>query len=125
MSSQVGAPPGLSKRSLELWTELQAMYEFTVADEAILRRSLEAYDLHDELQAGARKVGRSSKDARSLLGAARDAALVGLRHWAALGFPKADLGATRRPGRPSGDDWSRQRRQARARVTGRPLGGTA
>jgi hypothetical protein len=124
MSSQVGPPPGLSKRSLSLWTELQADYEFTVPDEAILRRALEAYDLSDELQVAARKVGVSSKDARALLAAARDAALVGLRHWAALGFPKADLGAPRR-GRPSGDDWSRQRRQARAHVTGRPLGGTA
>jgi hypothetical protein len=96
----VKPPKALSPRSRALWTELHSAYDFTVADEAILERALESYDVHDSLMKSARRAGVDSKDARALLGAARDASLVALRHWAALGFAKIDL-ATRGPGRPS------------------------
>ena len=92
---------------------LRAAYEFSPADEVLLPLALAAYDLRDELEASARAAGISTKEGRALLSAARDAALVGLRHWLALGFPKADAGAPRRPGRQPGENWSRQRRQAR------------
>jgi hypothetical protein len=115
-------PPALSKRSRALWEQLHGRYELSVADEAILRRALEAYDVHDSLMATARAAGLAAKDSRALLGAARDAALVGLRHWAALGFGKADQSAPRRPGRPSDTAWSSTRRRERDHLTGQPLG---
>jgi hypothetical protein len=46
-----------------------------------------------------------------MIAAHRDAATVALRYWKALGF-KDDPHAVRRPGRPSGDDWSAQRKRA-------------
>ena len=104
--------PALSKRSQDLWEQLHGEYEFSSADEAVLHRSLEAYDLADALQASARSAGVASKEARAMLSASRDAASVALKHWQALGFGKADHGA-RRPGRPAGAHWSRQRREAR------------
>jgi hypothetical protein len=117
------APPGLSERSLRLWSALQGEYEFSPSDQATLRRSLESYDLADDLLARAHVAGLSTKEGKGLLAAARDASLVGLRHWAHLQFGKADQGAPRRPGRQPGDEWSQQRRQAREHLTGKPLGG--
>jgi hypothetical protein len=101
----------LSDRSQELWKQLHEHYDFSIADEAILRRALEGYDLADQLQASAQVAGVSSKDGRALLASARDAGSVALKHWQALGFRRADVGAPQRPGRPSDMSWSQQRKR--------------
>jgi hypothetical protein len=104
---------------------LRGEYEFNPSDQLPLRFALERYELSDKCLAEAYRLGVDTPAGRAMLAASRDAAMVAHKHWATLQFGKADLGLPRTPGRPSGDNWSRQRRQAREHVTGKPLGGLA
>jgi hypothetical protein len=102
----------LSPEFEEFSNELSRDFSIGTADRLMKRVSLESYELRERLMVAAEKAGLSTKEGRALLASARDAGTLGLKHWVAAGFQKADQGQPRRPGRPSGEDWSLRRREA-------------
>jgi hypothetical protein len=98
-------PRGLSAGSRGVWRTLIARYECVEHELITLERALKWFDRSDALL----------READALTGQARaatlkqsmDASTVALRHWRLLKF-RDEL--SRRPGRPSGDDWSPKRK---------------
>jgi hypothetical protein len=123
MKSNSPRPPrDLSVRATRLWDELHRDATFSPDCDEYLERALRCFDLADELTAAARPAGFDTPKGRGLLAAARDQHMVGLKLFQACGLDRLDA-TPRRPGRPSGDQWSALRRQARPRdaVTGKLL----
>jgi hypothetical protein len=98
------APPAdLTPKAQRLWADLLADHAFRRDELAALEHALRLFDDADRLREADQV--KLSLDCRN----------AGLRFWRLLKFTTGE--AVRRPGRPSGDDWSAQRRaQARQRV---------
>jgi hypothetical protein len=101
------APEDLSKWAVGVWNELTADNDFNPHEYVAFTRALTWWDVSDTLLAEAAALAGRERDAR--LKAAGDAATSALRHWRTLKFTDA---STRRPGRPSGVDWSKARKAA-------------
>lgn len=117
-------PEGLSAAYEGFWRILLAGRDFSEDSAELLARSLRRFTLSDELLGLARQAGLGTPAGLRLLGAARDAEMLGLKLWVATGLDKADTEALGRPGRPPGGFWrGRVSPQPRDHLTGRPLRG--
>jgi hypothetical protein len=115
-------PEGLSQDAGRLWLVLHAGKEFSPDADELLRRSLNRFDLADELLGLAREVGLTTTAGRGALSGSRDAEMAGLKLMLAVGLSKADMEALGRPGRPPGGMLrGRVSVQPRDPLSGRPL----
>ena len=107
-------PVGFSARSRRLWGDLLAANDFARHELELLARALEMSDRADEMSAVISTQGLLV-DGRvhPLIAARRDALLASARFWRQLRFVDPAKPA-RRPGRPSGSEWSPQRRAGAA-----------
>lgn len=103
------APSGLSPRSQAIWSELVAAHDFADFELVTFTRALEWFDQADAKAAQAADAKDPAESAR-LLKVSMDAATTALRFWRTLKFPPPV--GVRRPGRPSGPDWSASRKAA-------------
>ena len=101
-------PKGLSPRSRAIWSDLVTEHAFEANELVSLRRALEWFDRSDALIASADRA-TDAKERAGLTKQAMDASNCGLRYWRVLKF--VDPVLKRRPGRPSHDGWSAQRRE--------------
>lgn len=102
-------PRGLSSWARGVWRELTAECEFERHELVTFERALRWFDASDALFASAQDA-KEPKEQRDLLKQSMDASNTALRHWRALKWP-TPAGA-RRPGRPSGAEWSPARKAA-------------
>ncbi len=112
-SSTPPPPRDLSPASAQIWKDVIRDHEFEAHELPLLVSALKWRDrsttwLKESETAAGREQARLVK--QSL-----DAAQASLRHFRALKFTDAD-DKTRRPGRPSGDDWSPKRRRQAQRT---------
>ena len=94
--SETRPPRKLSPESLARWHELHAAYQFSVAENIALNEHLAAND----------RAARFATSGKNEL--AQKERQSAHRWWRSLKFPAG--AATRKPGRPSGEHWSAQRR---------------
>jgi len=106
------SPKTLSAKSRKTWRELLAAHEFADHERIVLERALEWFDRSDA--AAAQATSADGAERARLEKLALDAATAGLRFWRSLKWP-SPVGV-RRPGRPSGAEWSRARREAAERL---------
>ena len=99
-------PYGLSAWAAGVWGELTALHHFEQFELVAFERALRWFDLSDQWLTDAEAA--SGAERSRLVKQGMDAATSGLRFWRTLKF--ADDAAVRRPGRPSGDDWSAKRK---------------
>jgi hypothetical protein len=102
-------PKGLSVRSREIWDELTTLHRFEPHELVAFTRALTWWDRADGWLREADAA--EGKTAVLLVKMSMDASNCGLRYWRTLKF--SDGTAARRPGRPSGDDWSAKRKLAK------------
>ncbi len=95
-SARPQPPADLSAKSQRLWRDLLEAHTFRRDELDVLEQSLRLADDADQLRAGGQV--KLALDCRN----------ASLRFWRLLRFK--DDEPARRPGRPSGDDWSRQRK---------------
>ena len=107
----VPVPSGLSPWAGQVWAELQEFHCFAAHELIALERSLAWWDRADTALRAAD--GTSGADAATWTKLAIDCSSTALRHWRTLKFP-APAGV-RAPGRPSGVEWSRERKAAAVR----------
>ncbi|HXG54016.1 MAG TPA: hypothetical protein VNJ03_01435 [Vicinamibacterales bacterium] len=93
-------PTGLSPWAAGVWVALHERDDFAPHEDVAFERALRWFDVADRL------LLEAADDAHGLK-ASQDAALTGLRFWRTLKFPSA--GVARRPGRPAGDAWNKER----------------
>jgi hypothetical protein len=106
-STQPDAPASLSRGSRRIWRQLTALHQFEAHELIAFERALSWWERSDEwLEASKKAEGREQAQ---LVKQAMDAANAALRHWRTLKFSDPDAGV-RRPGRPSGDQWSAKRK---------------
>jgi hypothetical protein len=99
-------PAGLSRGARRIWRQLTALHDFEAHELIAFERALVWWDRSDEwMEASETATGR---DRTALVKQSLDGANMALRHWRTLRFRDED--AARRPGRPSGDEWSAKRR---------------
>lgn len=98
---RVAVPEGLSPWACGIWHELLHLHDFERHELVTFERALRWWDRSD----------RAANDGDLKL--AIDCSSAALRHWRVLKFP-APAGI-RRPGRPSGADWSPARQAAAGR----------
>ncbi|MEO5739961.1 MAG: hypothetical protein ABIS29_05130 [Vicinamibacterales bacterium] len=103
------APRGLSPASKVLWRTLTQQHRWADHELVAFERALRWFDRADALAAASDKA-QTHRDGAALLKSSMDAANTALRHWRLLKFSNGE--AARRPGRPSGDDWSAKRKLA-------------
>jgi hypothetical protein len=104
---KTSSPAGLSRRSVRIWRELTERHHFERHELIAFERALRWWDQADLwLLASKTATGRAQA---SLIKQSMDASTAGLRFWRTLKFVDLDNPA-RRPGRPSGEAWSAQRR---------------
>lgn len=89
-------PADLSPKSQALWIELLQASEFRRDELTALERALRLFDDADKLRADGE------------LKLSLDCSNAALRYWRLLKF--VEPSPARRPGRPSGDEWSSKRR---------------
>ena len=106
MTTAPPLPKGLSPKSRAIWKALTTEHAFETYEHVAFERSLRWFDKADDWLAAAE--GAQGREAQQFAKQAMDAATAGLRFWRLLRFTEGV--ATRRPGRPSDDDWSPQRR---------------
>ncbi len=99
-------PQGLSPQSADLWRELTDRHRFADFELVTFRRALQWFDRSDAVSAQAATA--TGREQAALLKLSMDSANTGLRFWRQLKF--TDGQPARRPGRPSGDEWSPKRR---------------
>jgi hypothetical protein len=104
-------PKGLSPRSRAIWRDLVTEHQFEANELVSFRRALEWFDRSDALIASADGMA-DARERAALTKQAMDASDCGLRYWRVLKF--VDPVMKRRPGRPSDDGWSIQRREQAA-----------
>jgi hypothetical protein len=100
-------PRGLSPKSRGIWRDLTREYGFESHELGQLEAALRWQDRSEDLIADVE--GANADDRARLVKLAMDAASTSLRFWRALKFYDPARPA-RRPGRPSGDQWSAQRK---------------
>jgi hypothetical protein len=86
---------------------LHRQHEFADHEVVTFRRALEAWDAADRIMAEAE--GAPGPERVRLQRLSVDMATSALRHWRTLKFQTTPE-ATRRPGRPSGAEWSPKRK---------------
>jgi hypothetical protein len=92
------APSGLSPWARGVWEELTRLHDFQEYELIPFERALRWWDASDA----------AMLDGKPSL--AMDLANAALRHWKTLKFPPPP--GARRPGRPSGENWSHERQAA-------------
>ena len=106
-------PHGLSQKSRAVFGTVTHDYAFAAQELLQLESALRWHDRSELLAEQADAADAAHRPRLTKL--AMDAASTSLRFWRALRFVDP-LNPPRRPGRPTGDEWSGQRRQqARAR----------
>jgi hypothetical protein len=109
------APPReLSKWAKQTWRTLLELNTFEGHEVVTLARALEWWDKSDRLNAESEAA--SGPERVHLLRLAMDANSSALRCWRTLKFASS-AAVPRRPGRPSGDNWNEQRKQAAKQAT--------
>jgi len=106
-------PKGLSAGSRGIWNELTTLHTFEPHELVTFTRALRWFDRADTLCAAADRAG-DAREGAALLKQAMDASTTALRFWRQLKF--TDGTAARRPGRPSGDNWSLKRQLQAAKA---------
>jgi hypothetical protein len=102
----VPVPKGLSRGSADIWRALTTAHVFEQHELIMFERALVWFDKADAwLRASTAASGRAQA---ALVKQSMEASTCGLRYWRTLKF--VDGAAARRPGRPSGDDWSAKRK---------------
>jgi hypothetical protein len=107
-------PKALSRKSKAIWAELTELHHFEAHELVTFERALQWWDVSDAAFEGAMQA--EGKQRADLLKLSLDASNAALRCWRTLKFP-APAGA-RRPGRPSGADWSPMRKAAAMKAAG-------
>jgi hypothetical protein len=92
---------------------LTSQHKFEPFELVTFTRALRWFDRADALCSAADRAAEAREGA-ALLKQAMDASTTALRFWRQLKF--TDGTATRRPGRPSGDNWSLQRKLQAAKA---------
>ena len=110
MSTQK-APHGLPEASRAIWAELTTEHTFEPYELVTFTRALRWFDRADALCLAA-DAASTAREGAALLKQAMDASTTALRFWRQLKF--TDGTPARRPGRPSGDEWSAKRRLQKA-----------
>jgi hypothetical protein len=100
------APKGLTPKSAAIWHELTERHAFEAHERVAFERALRWFDKADGWLRAADAA--EAREAVQLVKMSMDASNCGLRYWRTLKF--VDGTAARRPGRPSGDDWSLKRK---------------
>lgn len=100
-------PVTLTPASLAIWDELTERHQFEPHELVTFERALRWFDRSDQSLASA-DAAVDGRERAQLMKQAMDGANCGLRYWRALKF--TDGTTARRPGRPSGDDWSAKRK---------------
>ena len=112
-AKQPDPPAGLSRASQRVWRELTALHAFEAHELIAFERALGWWDRSDRwLEASEAAEGR--EQAR-LVKQSLDAAQTALRYWRVLKFQDPAV-PKRRPGRPSGADWSAERKALRGAI---------
>ncbi len=104
MTKKSAIPRGLSTKSRALWHALTRDYDFEPHERLQLENALRWDDRSVELA----RQAEVADDKQRLTKLAIDAASTSLRYWRILRFTDPSV-PKRRPGRPSGNSWSRQR----------------
>jgi phage terminase small subunit len=113
--NQDNPPADLSPWAQQKWRGLHEESEFSAADELLGEFMVVAFDLAREfLQISKTEGLMKGGKVHPALAGHRDAVQTAIRCWRALKF-QDDPEDARRPGRPSGDNWS-PRRAAAARA---------
>jgi hypothetical protein len=102
------APKGLSRRARRTWATLTDAHTFEGFELVTFTRALKWWDVSDAFYADA--MTATGKDRAALLKLSMDANSSALRCWRTLRFPVP--AGVRRPGRPSGANWSTARKVA-------------
>jgi hypothetical protein len=105
-------PKGLSTGSRGIWNELTTLHRFEAHELVAFERALRWFDRADAWLKEADAA--EGKTAVLLVKMSMDASNCGLRYWRTLKF--TDGVAARRPGRPSGDNWSLTRQLQAAKA---------
>lgn len=105
-------PKGLSGRSQGIWHDLTTIHQFEQFELVAFERALKWFDKADGWLREADAA--EGKTAVLLVKMSMDASNCGLRYWRTLKF--SDGTAARRPGRPSGDNWSPKRQLQAAKA---------
>jgi len=100
-------PASLSEWARGVWSQLLEANAFDPHEVVTFRRALEWWDRSDRWMAESEQA--TGRERGALVKQALDASTAALRHWKALKFTDA---TTRRPGRPSGPNWSASRKAA-------------
>ena len=101
-------PAGLSPWARTTWRTLTQAHDFADHEIVVFERALRWWMASDAASTAAAEATGSELQR---LTRRVDAATAALRHWRALKFPVPE--GVRRPGRPSGDAWSAQRKLQR------------
>jgi hypothetical protein len=104
-------PAGLSPLSQGVWGDLLGQHHFERQELEALAQALKWQDVSAGLLAHAEAA--TEPDRSKLFKLAMDAATCSLRFWRVLKF--TDGAGARRPGRPSDDNWSQQRKLQKLR----------
>ena len=112
-AKQPDPPAGLSRASQRVWQELTALHAFEPHELIAFDRALGWWDRSDTWLAASDKV--EGRERSQLIEQSLDAGMAALRHWRTLKFLDPTV-PKRRPGRPSGDDWSAQRKALKAAI---------
>lgn len=105
-------PKGLTAASLGIWDELTILHRFEPHELVAFERALRWFDRADGWLREADAA--EGKTAVLLVKMSMDASNCGLRYWRTLKF--TDGTAARRPGRPTGDNWSLKRQLQAAKA---------
>jgi hypothetical protein len=108
MTTSAQVPRGLSAGSADIWKALTTQLSFERRELYVFERALRWWDQSDQWLRDSEKA--AGRDQARLVKQSMDAASAALRLWRSLKF--TDGPASRRPGRPSGADWSPQRKAA-------------
>jgi hypothetical protein len=101
-------PEGLNDWAKGVWADLHRLHVFERHEEIALERALRWWTTSDAWLRESETAG--PKDQGRLVKQAVDASTQALRAWRGLKFPAAPGEPARRPGRPSGPDWSPDRK---------------